>query len=185
MQYAFYFDQTRCTGCGACAVACKDWHDIPAGPIRWMRLECTEKGKYPDVFAGYLVLPCFHCIHPLCASACPADAIEKSPDDGIVRVDPDKCLGSDECDAKCRKACPYDAPQFGPKPGAKMSKCNFCEDRWAEGRLPICVESCPTRALDAGPLVEMQRRYGENASAEGFVYSKAAKPAVVLKPKLR
>ena len=25
MQIGFYFDQTRCTGCGACQVACKDW----------------------------------------------------------------------------------------------------------------------------------------------------------------
>ena len=32
MQIGFYFDQTRCTGCSACRVACKDWNDIPAGP---------------------------------------------------------------------------------------------------------------------------------------------------------
>ena len=38
MQLAFYFDQTRCTGCYACVVACKDWHDIPAGPASWMRV---------------------------------------------------------------------------------------------------------------------------------------------------
>jgi anaerobic dimethyl sulfoxide reductase subunit B (iron-sulfur subunit) len=36
MQLAFYFDQTRCTGCYTCVVACKDWHDIPAGPASWM-----------------------------------------------------------------------------------------------------------------------------------------------------
>jgi anaerobic dimethyl sulfoxide reductase subunit B (iron-sulfur subunit) len=39
MQLAFYFDQTRCTGCYTCAVACKDWHDVPAGPASWMRVE--------------------------------------------------------------------------------------------------------------------------------------------------
>ncbi|MEE8174036.1 MAG: 4Fe-4S binding protein [Dehalococcoidia bacterium] len=33
---AFYFDQTRCTGCYACSVACKDWDDVPAGPASWM-----------------------------------------------------------------------------------------------------------------------------------------------------
>jgi anaerobic dimethyl sulfoxide reductase subunit B (iron-sulfur subunit) len=32
MQVGFYFDQTRCIGCNACRVACKDWHDIAAGP---------------------------------------------------------------------------------------------------------------------------------------------------------
>ena len=47
MQIGFYFDQTRCTGCSACRVACKDWHDIPAGPENWMRIHYTEKGTFP------------------------------------------------------------------------------------------------------------------------------------------
>lgn len=37
-QVGFYFDQTRCTGCYTCAVACKDWHDIDAGPVNWMQV---------------------------------------------------------------------------------------------------------------------------------------------------
>ena len=44
MHIGFYFDQTRCTGCSACRVACKDWNDIPAGPENWMRVLYTEKG---------------------------------------------------------------------------------------------------------------------------------------------
>ncbi|MFX1457608.1 MAG: 4Fe-4S dicluster domain-containing protein, partial [Promethearchaeota archaeon] len=37
-QMGFYFDQTRCTGCFTCSVACKDWNDIKAGPENWMRI---------------------------------------------------------------------------------------------------------------------------------------------------
>ena len=44
MQMGFYFDQTLCTGCYTCIVACKDWHDVPAGPASWMRLKTVEKG---------------------------------------------------------------------------------------------------------------------------------------------
>ncbi|MBW2062794.1 MAG: 4Fe-4S dicluster domain-containing protein [Deltaproteobacteria bacterium] len=183
MQIGFYFDQTRCTGCGACQVACKDWHDLLAGPEKWMRILYTEKGKFPDVFVSYLVGPCFHCIDPVCIPACPVNAISKRKEDGIVVVDSQACLGSEACDFKCLKACPYDAPQFDQELGSKMQKCNFCLDRWAEEKLPVCVEACPTRALDAGSLQELESRYGQVREAEGFSYSKRTKPAVVFKPK--
>lgn len=183
MQVGFYFDQTRCTGCGACQVACKDWHDIPPGPEKWTRVLYTEKGKFPNVFVSHLVEPCFHCADPVCAQACPVDAIAKRAEDGIVTVDRGTCLGNEECDVKCLKACPYDAPQFGPEKGAKMRKCNFCADRWVEKKLPVCVESCPVRALDAGSLEDLQSRYGSTQEAEGFAYSKRTRPAVVFRPK--
>ena len=183
MQIGFYFDQTRCTGCSACAVACKDWHDVPAGPVNYMRVLYNEKGKFPNVFVSYLIGPCLHCLDPVCVPACPVKAISKREEDGIVVVDTQACLGNEECDVKCLKACPYDAPQFGPEPGAKMSKCNFCLDRWTDNQLPICVEACPTRALDAGPLEEMKAKYGSIQEASGFKYSKRTAPAIVFKPK--
>jgi anaerobic dimethyl sulfoxide reductase subunit B (iron-sulfur subunit) len=121
-------------------VACKDWHDIPAGPENWMRMLYSEKGRYPDVFVSYLAIPCYHCL--------------------------DK------------------APQFGPETSAKMHKCDFCLDRWEEGKKPVCAEACPTRALDAGVLSELEAKYGQNHSTEGFTYSKRTKPAIVFRPKL-
>jgi len=183
MQIGFYFDQTRCTGCAACQVACKDWHDLPAGSEKWMRVHYSERGKYPNVFVSYLINPCYHCAEPVCARACPPRAIGKRKEDGIVTVDRQACLGNVECDVKCLKACPYGAPQFGPEPGAKMGKCNFCLDRWLDGKLPVCVEACPTRALDGGDLETLRDRYGWSTEAEGFPYSAKTKPAIVFRPK--
>jgi len=185
MQIGFYFDQTRCTGCGTCQVACKDWHDLPAGPENWMRVLYTERGKFPDVFVSYLISPCYQCLDSVCVPACPVDAISKREEDGVVVVDSQACLGKEECDVKCLKACPYDVPQFGPEPGSKMRKCSFCLDRWIGKKLPVCVEACPTRALDAGPLDELEANYGNIRRAEGFTYSERSKPAVVFKPKLQ
>jgi anaerobic dimethyl sulfoxide reductase subunit B (iron-sulfur subunit) len=182
-QLGFYFDQTRCTGCGACGVACKDWHDIPAGPENWMRILYTEKGRFPDVFVSYLASPCYQCAEPVCASVCPPGAISKRDADGIVVVDTAACLGNEACDVKCQKACPYNAPQFGPEPAARMRKCDFCQERWPERKLPICVEACPTRALDAGPMESLKAKYGEVREAEGFAYSKRTQPAALFKPK--
>ena len=125
-----------------------------------MRVLYTEMGKFPTVFASYLIAPCYHCHHPTCADACPVDAIEKRDADGIVVVDSHTCLGNIDCPVKCLKACPYDAPQFGEEKGAKISKCDFCRHRWTEEKLPLCVEACPTRALDAGDLRTLADRYG-------------------------
>lgn len=183
MQMEFYFDQTRCTGCCACQVACKDWHDVPAGEEKWMRVIYTEKGRFPEVFVSYMVSACWHCISPVCAEACPVGAISKREKDGIVTVDPETCIGRDECGKKCLKACPYDAPQFGPGRNPKMQKCNFCIDRLEVGKMPSCVETCPTRALDAGAAEELEKKYGSGKKAEGFSWSKRTMPSIVLKAK--
>lgn len=182
MQLAFYFDQTRCTGCYTCVVACKDWHDVPAGPASWMRVTTIERGKYPHPFLAFAAVPCYHCAEPACVSACPVDAITKRPEDGIVIVNRETCLGGDSCQL-CLEACPYKAPQFGSENEPKMQKCDFCLDRWKEGKLPICVAGCPMRALDAGPLEEMEAKYGHVKGAVGVAYSDDIRPSVVFKPK--
>ncbi len=182
MQLGFYFNQNRCTGCFTCTVACKDWNDVEAGPASWRRVETIERGKYPDVFVAFLTTSCYHCAEPACISACPVNAIAKREEDGIVVVDQEKCLGKNNCDL-CLLACPHKAPQFGAEKNAKMQMCNLCLDRWAEGKQPICVAGCPTRALDAGPIDELMAKYGKAKEAEGFIYSSETKPSVVFKPK--
>ena len=182
MQMGFYFDQSLCVNCYACVVACKDWHDVPAGPASFIRMVTIEKGKYPDVSVHHIFVSCYHCVEPVCVSACPIGAIAKKKEDGIVVVDRETCLGKDSCDL-CKKACPYDAPQFSSEENAKMQKCDFCLDRLAENKKPICVDACPMRALEAGPIEELRVKYGDIREAEGFVYSDELLPCVVFKPK--
>jgi NADPH-dependent glutamate synthase beta subunit-like oxidoreductase len=97
VQLGFYFDQTRCTGCYTCAVACKDFNDIPAGPAHWRRILSFEEGDYPDLFAAYLSTSCHHCADPICAAVCPCGAISKREDTGIVLVDQEKCRQAAPC----------------------------------------------------------------------------------------
>ena len=182
-QYGLYFDQTRCTGCYTCLVACKDWYDLDAGPVNFMRIHCIEKGIFPDLFAAYLALPCYHCLKPPCVQVCPGKAIIKREKDGIVVVDPDRCLGGEECPQKCLKVCPWKAPQFSPEKGAKMRKCELCVERLKDGKQPICVEACPMFALEIGFLDFLMKKYGEGTEAEGFKNFKQFSPAVIFKPK--
>jgi anaerobic dimethyl sulfoxide reductase subunit B (iron-sulfur subunit) len=185
MQKGFYFDQSRCTGCSTCSVACKDWHNIDAGPASWRRVTTLEQGKYPKVFVTFLSLSCVHCAHPPCLAACPAGAITKQQEDGIVVVDRGACLGKERCGMACALACPYDAPQFEADDNAKMQMCDLCLERWQEGRKPVCVDACPMRALDAGPVADLRARYGEVREVEGFIYRAEVGPSVHFKPRQR
>jgi anaerobic dimethyl sulfoxide reductase subunit B (iron-sulfur subunit) len=103
--------------------------------------------------------------------------------DGVVQVDQVSCLGKDNCDS-CLQACPYDAPQFGPEENAKMQKCDFCLDRITKGQKPVCVDACPMRAMDAGPIEDLIAKYGDSREAEGFIYSEKLAPSVVFRGKV-
>ncbi|MFC1918328.1 4Fe-4S dicluster domain-containing protein [Chloroflexota bacterium] len=185
-QYGFYFDQTRCTGCLTCIIACKDWHeyDLGAEPEDWIKVSTIEKGKFPELFVAYLMRPCYQCSHPACLDACPVSAIVKREEDGIVTVDRETCLGEDSC-GLCLEACYYQVPAFGPEPDKKMQKCDLCLERWSESKPPICVAACPMRALDAGSFDELQAKYGDIREGEGFTCFAELEPSIVFKPKLR
>ena len=181
MQLGFYFDQSRCSGCLTCVVACKDWHDIPEGPVSWRRIITTEEGQFPDVSITFLANHCYHCAEAPCIPICPTKAITKRKEDGIVVVDREACLGIEVCGSVCQVACPYEAPQFGVEPDAKMQMCDLCQDRWTEAKKPICVEACPMRALDAGPITELESMYGRTKELGVFTFNELSKPSIVFK----
>lgn len=182
VQIVFYFDQSRCIGCHTCAIACMDWHNLEV-ETNWRKVTTEERGKFPNLFVSHLSLSCCHCANPICATVCPVNAITKREEDGIVVVDGEKCLGKNDCGIACKNACPYSSPQFGTEENAKMQKCDLCMDRWGENKRPICVEACPMRALDAGPLDVLKTKYGNIKEAAGFVYSTKTQPSTIFNPK--
>jgi anaerobic dimethyl sulfoxide reductase subunit B (iron-sulfur subunit) len=164
-QYGFLIDLSRCIGCNACVIGCKQWHDVAPGPEKWMRVYQWEKGAFPQIDLRVLPIPCFHCEIPVCAEACPNKAIYKEEKWGAVLVDPEKCTGT----RNCFEACPYGSPQFaGDETGLKMSKCNMCVDRLVDGLAPLCVLSCSMRALEFGPIDELMKKYGEKRQTEAM-----------------
>jgi phenylacetyl-CoA:acceptor oxidoreductase subunit 1 len=89
-------------------------------------------------------------------------------ENGIVVVDQVLCIGC----RNCLLACPYGARNGFLSletyfPGyrtpfeklksrdhleRKVDKCDFCVDRLQDGRLPACVEACPTEARIFGDM---------------------------------
>ena len=68
--YAMLIDAAKCTGCGACRVACQMQWQLP--PERFYnRLEFREKGQYPKVKQEIYPVQCMHCDNPPCQEVCP------------------------------------------------------------------------------------------------------------------
>jgi anaerobic dimethyl sulfoxide reductase subunit B (iron-sulfur subunit) len=111
-----------------------------------------------------------HCAEPACLSVCPVEAISKRPEDGVVAVDSNKCIGC----KSCGEVCPFGAPQYGKS--GKMQKCILCWPRVAKGRLPACVATCPGEALGFGPIDEIAKLPGARKLEGG------TQPAFVIVP---
>jgi tetrathionate reductase subunit B len=138
-------DLRRCIGCHACSVACKAENDVPLGVFRtWVKQ--IEKGTYPHVGVSFLPSLCNQCENPICLRNCPTRATYQL-ENGIVVVDPHRCIGCKYCIA----SCPYDVRHLHPLKKI-VEKCDFCLHRIEEGLEPACVNTCPTRAMIFGDL---------------------------------
>lgn len=185
MQYGFYIDSERCTGCKTCMAACKDKNNLPVG-MNFRRV-CEFSGgqwqKNADgswengVFAYYLSIACNHCENPVCTQVCPTKAHFKRKSDGLVLIDPKKCIG---CGA-CAKACPYGAPQLDVQ-AHKMRKCDACQDRIQNGLNPACVDACPQRAIEFGEISKLRELHGCQCSFAPLPDDKVTQPNLVIKP---
>jgi anaerobic dimethyl sulfoxide reductase subunit B (iron-sulfur subunit) len=184
-QYGFFFDQSRCTNCHACTVACRDWNDIQPGPVKWMRVFRWETGSFPNVRLHVLALPCVHCGEPACLRACPYEAIYKEDKYGAVLIDYEKCGAAREKEdcRKCWEACPYGVPQFQHDgAGESASMCTMCIDRLEQGMQPVCAEACRARAIDFGEMEGLRKKYGDLQVLEGMPDCRQADPCIVFKP---
>ncbi len=174
----FHFDASACTGCKACQVACKDRNALPEG-ILWRRVYEVSGGGWQqegeawthDVGAYHLSLSCNHCERAVCAEVCPAAAISRRAD-GVVLIDPERCIGC----GYCAWACPYGAPQLDTLAGV-MTKCTMCVEDVDTGKQPACVAGCPMRALDVGTRDELLARHPDTA-AEAIAHQPLPDPAL-------
>ncbi|MCC6346863.1 MAG: nitrate reductase subunit beta [Nitrospirales bacterium] len=109
----------------------------------------------------YLPRICNHCINPGCLAACPAGAIYKRGEDGIVLVSQEKCRAW----RMCITGCPYKKTYYNWAAG-KSEKCILCYPRQETGQAPACFHSCVGRIRYLGLLLYDADRIESAAAAE-------------------
>ena len=160
-----FIDTSKCMGCKACQVACKQWHTLPAE-------DTTFTGSYtnpPDLsgttltyvkFTEYVDMrgklnwlmariQCMHCNQAECQIHCPK-GVKKSLEGFVVFND--KCTVAnlrgitgatpEEKIDNYIAVCPYNIPRFA---GNKVTgegrfvKCDFCVNRFGASCAPGCT----------------------------------------------
>ncbi len=175
IKWGMAIDLDKCTGCGACMVACQAENNIAPQPdasnklksLNWLVVYELTNGK------------------PSCVSVCPVIATDKNEEGGIVSQVYPRCIGCRYCMA----SCPYHAryfnwfdptwpegmdktltPDVSVRPRGVVEKCSFCHHRFmqakdkarVEGRDPnalndgdyitSCTEACPNGAIVFGDV---------------------------------
>ncbi len=182
VSFGYALNLSACIGCRRCAEAChkENNHDratnnsyirvlqLDKGSLSLGNVEVDYEGEVPKKEHFYMPVQCHQCDNPPCVNVCPIEATWKEPD-GIVVVDYDWCIGCRYCEA----GCPYHARRFNwhtpevpaeeinpdqaylsnrIRPAGVMEKCTFCLHRTRKGRLPACLEVCPTGSRVFGDL---------------------------------
>jgi formate dehydrogenase iron-sulfur subunit len=169
------YDASKCIGCRACQMACKDWNELPSEPTdpdgiyesprhlsgdTWTLIKLAESGDSLS-FVNY---QCMHCAQASCVSVCPTGAAAHAGD--RVLIDQEWCIGC----GYCVQACPFNVPHRSEVTGTAR-KCTFCYDRAGEGEEPACASACPTGALTWGQrdeLLATARERVEELRADGL-----------------
>jgi molybdopterin-containing oxidoreductase family iron-sulfur binding subunit len=184
VEFVYALNLSRCNGNRRCVHACVKENNQSRDPqMQYIRVIEMPQGTFnleegnhhfegdvpqPDHF--YLPVQCHQCANPPCVKVCPVEATWQEAD-GITVVDYDWCIGCRYCEA----ACPYWARRFNfaepsipegelnpdisylsnrPRAKGVMEKCTFCLHRTREGRLPACLEACPTGARKFGNVLD-------------------------------
>ncbi len=184
VKFGYAINLSVCNGNGKCMEAChkENNHDsatkqsyirvfeMQHGSTDFEQGNTTFTHDVPQKDKYYLPVQCQQCDNPPCVHVCPVEATWKE-DDGIIVVDYNWCIGCRYCQA----ACPYharrfnwQAPQILPedinpnqgllsnriRPQGVVEKCTFCLHKTREGKLPACLEACPTGARIFGNMLD-------------------------------
>ncbi len=140
----------RCTGCRTCELYCaaergssgktllKAVQESPVPQAR-LRVEGHNEAPFP--------LQCCQCLQAPCLDGCLAGALGRDPKTDMVVIREDRCIGCWTCTAFCPYGVIFPWPER--KIALKCDRCSYMEK-------PVCVDVCPTRALELVDLDQIE-----------------------------
>ncbi len=140
-KYGMLINVDKCTGCGACMVACASENNVNVLPdesnkvrsITWMRLYRIDNGqKFPNHRVAYFPRPCMHCE----GNRPHKDGLPMRPA-GPHALEHDKHAAPG---TPCVSVCPPTATDYNPQGGVVSqitTRCIGCR---------YCVAACPYHA---------------------------------------
>lgn len=147
----------RCLGCHSCELACAVEHSVSKNlfaaiaekplPRRRLYVAYTEERKVP--------LLCRHCEPAPCLDACISGAVYRDAARNVVDLKDGRCVGC----WMCIMVCPYGV--VGRRKEERIAvKCGLCPDQ----DTPVCVTSCPTKALVYAEAEEFTKSVRQEAA---------------------
>ena len=174
-KWTMVIDLDKCTGCGACVVACHAENNVPIVTeqevIRgrgqhWIHIERYWEGEFPDIKAHFLPLLCQQCSRAPCEPVCPVYATVHSERENLNLQVYNRCVGT----RYCQNNDPYKVrffnwfdpvfeeplnqqlnPDVTVRSAGVMEKCTFCVQRIRRAEEAALVEHRPLQDNEVLP----------------------------------
>lgn len=157
-RWAMVIDMDRCTGCGACVVACvAENNTAVVGEemaaqgrlMQWIRVSRYWRKERGEIQGIFVPTPCMQCGNAPCEIVCPVYATYHDEDDNVNAMVYNRCVGT----RYCANNCPYSVrvfnwfdykwekpldeqlnPDLTTRSRGVMEKCTYCIQRIRRGK---------------------------------------------------
>ncbi len=152
-KWTMIVDMDKCTGCGACVVACHAENNVSTRneidavigrAMHWIRIEHYWVSQFPESDTYFLPVMCQQCFRAPCEPVCPVYATVHTPRENINLQIYNRCVGT----RYCQNNDPYKVrffnffdpifvepltdqlnPDVTVRTAGVMEKCTFCVQR--------------------------------------------------------